>query len=458
MASTVIAMTVAAGLVPLPNEPPASAARRRRPNILLVLTDDQPIRTLSVMPKTRRLFRRHGTTFPNAFVTTPLCCPSRATILTGRYAHNHGVKTQDPQGFDPRRSFPRYLKEVGYRTALVGKYLNRWGSSPDYLPVSPPYFDRWATTRPDPDGYYDTTFNVQGSARVVEGYSTRYMARMAVRFLRAFERNDAKPWLLYVGVVAPHRPAIAAPGDEGARIPPWSGNPAVFEDSKEDKPPFVQDARSSFEAGASVRALQLRSLLSVDALVGKVFARLRALGEKRRTLAVFTSDNGFSWGEHGILHKAVPYTRSIRVPLLMRWPGHVPPGRKDRRLTANVDLAPTFLHAARATPRRLKLDGHSLLRHNWRRRHLFIEYFHGDSAPQVPTWRSVRTHRTQYVRYYAASGRVTFAEFYRLRRDPWQLHNVLYDGRRANNPSRRFSARLSRWIHRGKTCKGVACP
>lgn len=432
-------------------------AASRRPNILIIVTDDQPVGTLSVMPKTRRIFRRGGKEFTKAYVTTPLCCPSRASILTGRYAHNHGVTTQEPQAFNVRSSFPRYLQRAGYETAIVGKYLNRWGTKPTYRPVSPPYFDRWATTRPDWNGFYNTLFNVNGVYRTVKGYSTHYIRRKAVTFVRNFEKNDARPWLLYVAPVAPHAPYIASRAYRGARVPQWKGNPSVFESDKNDKPWFVRKARATFDTGRKVRAKQLRTLMSVDDLVGGIFAELKRLREDRPTLAIFISDNGYLWADHGVINKTLPYTRSIRIPLLIRWPGRVRAGAKDGRFAANIDVAPTVLRAAGLRPDPdLPMDGRSLLR-SWDRDHMFIEYFKGDTAV-APTWRSVRTRDLQYVEYYDEDGAVVFKEYYDLRADPWQLLNRLGDLDPMNDPHPLEVHELSERLRADATCAGSTCP
>ena len=297
------------------------------------------------MPATRRLFRREGRNYPNAYVTTPLCCPSRTSILTGRYAHNHGVLTQDPQALDVRTTIPRYLQRAGYLSGIVGKYLNRWGLLPGYVPVSPPYFDLWSTTRSD-SGYYGSTFNENGRLRKVKGYSTDYIGRKTIEFLQAFERRDERPWFMYTATIAPHPPGVAKATYRQAPVPAWPGDPAVFEADRSDKPPFIQERTNSYERGAALRARQLRSLMSVDDMVRRIFRELRRTGEDRNTVAFFLSDNGFLWSQHGILNKTVPYLQSIRVPLLVRWPRQVGAGSVDDRIVANVDLAPTFAHVA----------------------------------------------------------------------------------------------------------------
>jgi arylsulfatase A-like enzyme len=180
---------------------------------------------------------------------------------------------------------------------------------------------------------------------------------------------------------------------------------------------------------------------------------LGTLGERRETIAFFLSDNGFMWGEHGLGRKGHSYTHSIKVPLLLRWPGHVAPGSRDGRFAANVDLAPTILDAVGITPA-APMDGRSLLR-TWNRR-LFTEMFHPGRGGKFPGWASVRTKRMQYVEYYDRDrSHVIFREYYRLDRDPWQLTNVLRDGNPANNPD---TARLHRLLRIYRACAGSACP
>lgn len=279
------ALASLAVLVAVAALPAQAQAQAPRPNILVIVTDDQPRGTLEVMPATRRLFVRQGRVYPNAYVTTPLCCPSRASILTGRYAHNHGVLTQQPQSFDVRTTIARYLRQTGYLNAIAGKYLNRWGSHPSFTPVSPPYFDRWATTRPNGGGYHNTLFNVNGRFRTVRGYSTGFIGSETIRFLRSFERQDKRPWFMYTAVVAPHAPNDPEKKHARARVSSWPGSPSVFEEDRTDKPPYVQSRAATLAQGRSRRKHQLRTLMSVDDMVRKLFAELRQQGEDRKTLA-----------------------------------------------------------------------------------------------------------------------------------------------------------------------------
>jgi arylsulfatase A-like enzyme len=438
---------------------PSSAQTTQPPNVLLFVTDDQRATgTMQVMPATRRLFQKGGVRHPNAFAVTPLCCPSRATILTGRHAHNTGVWGNGPVvgRFDRTTMFVRLLEQAGYQSAIVGKLLNSWP-----LETAPPYFDRWATGGKP---HINPEFNLNGSVRTMAGYATTHVQRFAVRFLRRFEARDAAPWLLYVAPRSPHYPWVAAERHRTRAVGPWSGNPAVFESNVSDKPAYVRRASHSVEDGRLVRQGQLRMLMSVDDMVGRVFSTLRELGEKRRTLAIFLSDNGYLWTEHhlgGDGHtggqKRVPYTESIRVPFFLRWPGHLEAGSRDGRITGTIDIAPTVLEAAGLAPDPDKppLDGRSLLSSE-RRTRLLLEY---KREVSVPTWASLRTRRYQYIEYYDAEGRRFFREYYDLARDPWQLRNLLHDGNLENDPD---IEPLAAQLRRDRVCAGTtgatACP
>jgi arylsulfatase A-like enzyme len=436
----------------------ASAQADERPNILIFVTDDQRAAgTMWVMPKTRRYFGEGGTHYPNAFAVTPLCCPSRATILTGRYAHNTGVRSNGPKklrALDRATLFPRLLREAGYRTAMVGKLFNSWN-----IERQPPHFDRWAVGA---DPHIDPLFNVNGDVRTVNGYTTTAVDGFARQFIRAFEASDDAPWFLYVAPHSPHFPWIPAARHRARPVGAWGGNPAVFELDRSDKPAYVRRASYSPAEGRGVRAGQLRMLMSVDDMVGNIFATLGRLGETRRTLAIFVSDQGYTWAEHGLGgdghtagQKRVPYTQSIQIPFFLRWPGHVPARRQAGRITGTVDIAPTVLDAAGIAPDPAKppLDGRSLFSDE-RRRHIVLEYWREN---WIPNWASIRTRRYQYIEYYR-NGRRFFREYYDLRRDPWQLRNLLHDGNPANPEVAALSARLQRDRRCTGTTGARACP
>ena len=389
---------------------------------------------------------RGGREFRPSFVTTPLCCPSRASIFTGLFAHNHGIKTNGTSKLPQDLTVQRYLHDAGYRTAILGKYLNSWP-----LDRNPPHFDRWALVRPD--SYWNGEFNVDGQLTTLPGYVTDVLASRSVRILRAFDRSDdAAPWFMYVATTAPHLPAIPKPRYEAVAVSPWHPNPAVLESDRSDKPPWVRARSVSLETVRDFRARQLRTLMSVDDLVSKIFDRVGSLKERRRTLAIFLSDNGVYWGEHGLREKSLPYTEDVAVPFALRWPGHVDPGPTDRRNATNVDIAPTILAAAGVEPS-TPMDGRSLL-DSWSRHRVFTE--HWGHLDRNPNWAALRTSRAQYVEYYSDDfSRIVFREYYRLRRDPWELQNVLHDGIRANNPN---TGRLHRWIARYRSCAGLSCP
>jgi arylsulfatase A-like enzyme len=435
-----------------------ASAAAQAPNVLIIVTDDQRATdTMWAMPKTRRYFQRQGVEYPNGFAVTPLCCPSRATIFTGRYAHNTGVKSNGfPGALDTTTVFTRLLQEAGYQTGLVGKFLNSWP-----VTQAPPYFDRWALGG---NPYRNPTFNVNGNVSSVEGYSTTLIKRYSLRFLRRFEADDPAPWFLYVAPEAPHHPWIPEPRYAGVDLPPWRGNPAVFERDRSDKPPFFQDIDFSIAEGRRVRRHQIRTLMSVDDMVGDIFSTLGSLGEREKTLAFFLSDNGYLWADHHLGgdrrtagQKRLPYTPSVRVPFFARWPRKLAAGTQDARLTGTPDIAPTVLAAAGVPPdpSKTRLDGRSLLEPDTRDRILF-EYWNGHDSTWIPTWASLRTRQYQYIEYYSDDDQTrTFSEYYDLVHDPWQLTNLLDDGDPDNDPR---TGGLSAQLAADRVCIGTSGP
>jgi arylsulfatase A-like enzyme len=416
--------------------------------VLIFVTDDQRTGTMSAMPETVSSFRRNGTTFTQAFATTPLCCPSRASIFTGRYAHNHGVKRNgESAALDDATTLQAYLQAAGYRTAFFGKYLT--GSPVDR---DPPHFDEWAIFPKSRASYLGGDWNVNGEVKTINRYGTQYISDQAVRFLKASESVDAQPWLMFVETGAPHTPHTAETRYADAPVAQLPSNPAIRESDRRDKPPFVRRRRADPDLMRKVHRQQLRTLRSVDDLVGRMFGLMTGLREERNTLAFFVSDNGYLLGEHGLYRKRYPYTRSVSIPFFARWPGHFGEAVRDRRLVANIDIAPTVLQAAGVTPPvDPPMDGRSLLEQDERGR-MLIEFW---NERGVPAWASLRKSTYQYIEYYGDAGTIFFREYYDLRSDPWQLTNLFRDGDRTNDPSRR---QLHLRLERDRSCIGSACP
>ena len=410
------------------------AAQQTRPNVLIIVLDDvNPLMAAwDVMPRTRSWLRDGGEEFTRSFATTPLCGPSRASIMTGRYAHNHGVTCNGPKelavSIDEQPTVQKVLQAHGYRTALIGKYLNRYP-----LDRNPIGFDRWSVIATG--GYTNPMINADGKLRRVPGYSTDLLADAAVRVLRDFDIvDDAAPWLMLLAPACSHKPYTPAARHAGMAVPAWTPGPATKETDLADKPPIVRGLRSDLAAAAQTRALQLNTLRACDELVGRVRNRLDALGETD-TLVMLTADNGYLHNQHNIRDtKRFPYEPSVRVPLLLRWPGHVTARSSRPRLVGNIDLAPT-VYGATGVPGPAGMDGQSLLGTRERTR-IHLEYrqhegFVDGTALEnaVPSWQATRTATTKYVVW--ADG---FREFYDLVTDPYEMVNLLADGNPRNDP------------------------
>lgn len=447
-------MLVAGSLAEASSPRPARSSPDKRPNVLIIMTDDQR-NNMRAMPKTRGIFQKHGRTFLDAYASTPNCCPSRATMFSGRYSHNHGVQNnQLADMFDHETTVQRYLDEDGYRTAVFGKFLNSWNAR-----NNPPYFDRWAIYKHQSGIYYDGTYAVNGKLKKIKQYGTDYLSNKAVDFIKDSERHDSDPWLMYVTPNAPHEPAEPENSYKGADVGVWPGNPAVFETDLSDKPPYVQSKKISRRELEKFRNRQLRSVMSVDDMVGRVFAKLRKFDENRDTIAIFTSDNGYFWGEHGLRGKWLPYEQAVHVPLIIRWPAEVPPDTEDERLVVNVDVAPTILDAiGLEQDTEVPMDGKSLLDESWNRSEILLEYgsrgARGDRV-EVPTWKGLRTETAAYTEYYDDYGAVTFREYYDLVQDPYELENLLEDDDLSNDGA---AEALRAELLTVKNCKGSACP
>ncbi len=469
----------------------AAEAKSPRPNVIVFMTDDQTVSDMAVMPRTRRLFERDGVSFRNSFVSYPVCCPSRATFFSGQYAHNHRVLgLYPPTGgygrFDKRENLPVWLERAGYRTAHIGKYMNGYGSEVK-ANVPPGWSDWYGAVDSSTYRMWGYTLDENGKLKTYGSpfdedprlYQTDVYRDKAIELIR---RNSARgtPFFLSLSFLAPHHETGAIRARVGQSVRPAPRHRGRFRDRPllrprgfdepdvSDKPRFI---RRHPLIGAAQRArmrsnyrARLESLLAVDEAVEAVVDELRRTGELENTYLLFTSDNGFMYGEHRVPGgKMLPYDPSTRVPLLIRGPG-LKRGAVSQELVANVDLAPTILDIAGARAGKT-VDGRSLIPFARRpgrrtRRPLLLETggrrFANredlDAGPlqvmkRVRTFKAVRTGRYLYVEWRNGE-----RELYDLAKDPAQLHSRHADPRYA-----RVRAALARVLHRLLRCKGAEC-
>ncbi len=407
--------------------PSARSARPGRPDIIVVVTDDQHIGTLDWMPVLDDYIERRGIRFSRAMVPTSVCCPSRASLFTGEYAHTTKVWAND-QGW-PRfrdagmeqRTMAVWLRQSGYRTALIGKYLNAYRGD-----GARPGWSTWHAFTGSNADYYGYELQHGNGALTTYGfdaasYSTDVLRRFAINFIRA--TPSEKPLFLYFSPYAPHEPATPAP--RHLTLPAPIGHfwpPSAQEQDLSDKPQWIQDLPEVSESAIqAARVRQYRSLRSVDEAVAAMMQLQRARHRLHNTLFVFLSDNGVMWGEHRAMGKFLPYKAATRIPMAIAWPARLAEGVVDARLALNIDIAETVAAAAGAA--HPDVAGSSLLQH-WNRNGFVLEArgatTPGSNGTNVarPPYCGWRTRRYLFVHY--GNGR---EELYDYARDPWELRD-----------------------------------
>ena len=422
-----------------------------RPNVLFILTDDQRADCLGcaghphLKTPNLDLLADEGAHFTNMFVTTSLCSPSRASFLSGLYAHAHGVSnnfTDYPAGMT---SWPMRLREEGYETAYIGKW--HMGEASD---EKRPGFDFWVSHSGQGD-YFDTEFNVNGTRKVLKGYYTHVVTDQAIAYLKG---PHEKPWCLILGHKAPHTPFTPEPKYEHLfddvevkypdsafhlegkpewikeRIDTWHGIYGPIYGFRKDFPDTRPEGVKDF--ARFVRSYWA-TIKSVDDSVGRLYEALKETGQLDDTLIVFAGDNGMFLGEHGMTDKRSMHEESIRVPMVARYPKLIRPGTKVAEQVLNIDLAPSVLDICRARPLE-KVHGQSwkpLLAgtaDGWRNA-WYYEYNYEKQFPYTPNVRGVRTDQWKYMEYPPGGpdARAYKAELYNLQDDPGELKNLIDD-------------------------------
>ena len=467
-----ITLLLVAGL----GSPPAGAEEstiqeaQNPPNVVFILTDDQDVDSLAVMPKLRTLLVEQGTTFNNALVTDPLCCPARATFLRGQYSHNTRIQGNSaPEGghakfrnLGPdgdRSTVATWLDEGGYDTFYAGKYLNGYGGKTHYVP---PGWDRWYGWMGhyhSPGGKY--RLNENGDIKNYDldrVHDTDLLGKKAVDFIKN-QQGDDKPFFMWVAPNAPHSPAYLPKRHEGVfsdRSLPRS--PSFNEEDVSDKPAIVRRPKLNHDEvkdlGDSYRK-RLASLQSVDGMISDVVGALRDTNEMDNTYVIYASDNGYLLGEHRRIKKSLPYEESIRIPLVVRGPNVQT--QRVNHLVTNNDFAPTVAALAGITPPDF-VDGKSfapLLEiekpgvEEWRTG-VLIEHV-------TPTYQALRTNTQTYVEWSGGA-----KEYYDLSddadpyKDPYQLHN-LFNPDQSNLPQLPDTTDLRTQLDHLRDCTSQTC-
>lgn len=470
------------------------SSKIKPPNIVFILADDMDMPLLGFMPKTQELIGGQGASFDQFLITMPTCCPSRATILRGQYAHNTEIfeTTLPDGGFEKFYALDEedatiavWLEDAGYRTALFGKYLNGYPATVKQTHVPKGWTEWYSPADGDPYKQFNYTLNENGKlvkyGEAPEDYGTDVYAAKAIDFIeRSVESGD--PFFAHISVYAPHSPYVPAPRHADLFTDlTMPRSPSFDEADNSDKPwmyseepPLSADNIAKMER---VYPKRIQSMQAVDEMVENIVKTLDALGALDNTYIFFTSDNGFHMGEHRfLLGKNTAFEEDIRVPLLARGP-NIPAGMTVDSLSGNVDLASTFADIAGiSTPD--FVDGRSLMPlltgtapDNWRQAFLlerglldeaayapdiFISagYMSGlreplDSpylAKQDRAYRGLRTDDYTFVQYGDGT-----LELYDLKADPYQLENI------AGSASPSLLEKLQAWLEALRHCEGDSC-
>ena len=431
------------------NQRPSAAANDSRPNIVFILIDDLRWDELGCAGhpfiKTPNIDRiaREGAMFRNAFMTTPLCSPSRASFLTGQYAHTHGITDNVDRSPASHKlvTFPLLLHQSGYETAFVGK----WHMGNDDSPR--PGFDRWVSFKGQ-GTYLDPDINEDGKSVKPAGYITDILNGYAVEFIK---RRHNKPFMIYLAHKAVH-PEITQRNDGSVNVAdaelfiPAERHKSVYagktiphrrnyKRAPEGKPALQRQIANlpPLGAGTATRDESIlgrqRSLMSIEDGVGEILKALKETGQLDNTIIVFTSDNGYFYGEHGLsVERRLAYEESIRMPLLVRYPRIIKAGTVRNEFALNIDLAPTLLSIA-GVPVPANVQGHSLVpllkrqSVKWRDA-VLIEYYSDRVFPRIVQmgYKAVRNGRWKYIHYLELTG---MDELYDLKTDPYEMNNLI---------------------------------
>lgn len=398
-------------------------------NFVIILTDDQRWDTLWAMPIVWQRLAGRGVTFANAFTTTPVCCPSRASLLTGQYVHNHHVLNNaiGRSALNEFDTLATNLQRAGYRTGFTGKYLH--GYQPGFIPPGWTKFvagenggqllDWWHLRNVTTGGSVAGKAG-KGSTYDIDRYLTLHHQDAALSFL---DRYGQEPFFLFVSTYAPHDPQTPLPEDMDLFTGYSYRGRGYKEADMSDKPAWLQQA-AAMDAGRNEDERHrnvLRSLQPVDRMVGAILDKLAALGTLDRTVIIFASDNGLAWGEHGIYDKGTPYEETIRVPLIVSVPGV--PARVESKFALLIDIAPTIYELSGIE---YSADGQSLLPliinpyAEWRKDFLIEAYGYLDWRFNTDgIWYGVRSGRWKFVEWNSEE-----IELYDLLSDPYELENI----------------------------------
>lgn len=420
--------TFLAGLSALP----LAKTQPKRPNTLFILIDDLRYDALGCLGhpwlKTPNIDRlaKEGVIFRNAFVTTPLCSPSRASFMSGRWVQSHGIRSNGDNAALSHQlvTFPALQQKAGYETAYVGKLHMGNDDSPR------PGFNHWVSF-PGQGVYTDPTLNINGKSVEQSGFMTDLLNEHAVKFLK---QPRTKPFSLYFAHKAVHGPFTPPDRHRELYVDAPVTRPASAQDDLTGKPVLQRevpvDARKNpgqVRGGPSAETIrnQLRLMQAVDEGVGEILKTLEETKQLDNTLIIFTSDNGYFYGEHGLGDKRAAYDEALRVPFVARYPPWFKAGSTNEATILNVDIAPTFMEIAGVRPP-ANVRGKSLVplftgKANSVRADFYAEYFEEPGFPRIPSWQAVRTERWKYIEY---PGNPAWTELYDLKNDPHELTNL----------------------------------